>query len=48
MGKSRLLDAFSTKIHKRNMKSVRLCLHVTYKEKDYSVLYHIILQVRFI
>jgi len=28
------------------MKFIRLSLHVSYKEKDYSVLYYIILQVR--
>ncbi|XP_011066690.1 PREDICTED: adenylate cyclase type 10-like [Acromyrmex echinatior] len=44
-GKSRLLDAFVMNVCNRQIKPIKLSLHVTYAEKSYSVIYHIILQI---
>ncbi|KAG5312188.1 ADCYA cyclase, partial [Acromyrmex insinuator] len=45
-GKSRLLDAFVMNVCNRQIKPIKLSLHVTYAEKSYSVIYHIILQLK--
>ncbi|XP_070527042.1 adenylate cyclase type 10-like [Cardiocondyla obscurior] len=44
-GKSRLLDAFVTCVSNKQIKPIKLSLHVTYAEKAYSVIYHIIMQI---
>ncbi|KAG5340771.1 ADCYA cyclase, partial [Acromyrmex charruanus] len=45
-GKSRLLDAFVMSVCNRQIKPIKLSLHETYAEKSYSVIYHIILQLK--
>ncbi|XP_025264205.1 adenylate cyclase type 10-like [Camponotus floridanus] len=44
-GKSRLLDAFVASVCNKQIKPIKLSLHVTYGEKAYSVIHHIILQI---
>ncbi|XP_036142837.1 adenylate cyclase type 10 [Monomorium pharaonis] len=44
-GKSRLLDAFVTSVCNRQIRPIKLSLHVTYADKAYSVMYHLILQI---
>ncbi|CAL1677024.1 unnamed protein product [Lasius platythorax] len=44
-GKSRLLDAYVASVCNRQIKPIKLSLHVTYAEKTYSVIHHIILQI---
>ncbi|KYN34311.1 Adenylate cyclase type 10 [Trachymyrmex septentrionalis] len=45
-GKSRLLDAFVMSVCNRQIRPIKLSLHATYAEKSYSVIYHIILQLK--
>ncbi|XP_043258027.1 adenylate cyclase type 10-like [Colletes gigas] len=44
-GKSRLLDAFVTIVRNRQIKLVQLPLHVSFVEKEYAVLYYVLLQM---
>ncbi|XP_067216070.1 adenylate cyclase type 10-like [Linepithema humile] len=44
-GKSRLLDSFAMSVCNRQIQLIKLSLHVTYADKAYAVIYHIILQL---
>ncbi|XP_054014719.1 adenylate cyclase type 10-like [Hylaeus anthracinus] len=44
-GKSRLLDAFVTVVRNRQIKLVTVPLHLSHVEKEYAVLYEILLQL---
>ncbi|XP_076634805.1 LOW QUALITY PROTEIN: adenylate cyclase type 10 [Colletes latitarsis] len=44
-GKSRLLDAFVTIVRNRQIKLVQLPLHESFAEKEYAVLYYVLLQM---
>ncbi|RLU23168.1 hypothetical protein DMN91_005446 [Ooceraea biroi] len=43
-GKSRLLDAFVTNVCNRQIRPIKLSLHLTYTENPYAVVYHVLLQ----